>query len=271
MLYTMIIKEQKGKIYIMKRLLTLIAILVLLVGMVSACSGSDDDENEGNTTNPPSTESPGSGNEPSTPPVNEEPAQNEELSENYTYTMTASVSDGTEMAMDVWCKGDKYRMDIQTNALGTEPMKISWIIKDGFVYTYMPSLNMAIKYASEEVAGFDESFEQMFTGYYTTHTTDNEILEDLKASCTTSAECKSVEIIGNETIDGEACIIFGIELNDGSTEKIWIAKGKGYMLKAEVTAGEVTTIVEFSGVNPNAQIADSVFDLPEGVQVTDMS
>lgn len=260
----------------MRKFLSVFLLLALLTLAVVGCSGGDDtdnaDNNGSNTNNLPSNENPDTNNEPETEPEDndEQPPQNEELSDSYTYTMVASVSDGTEMEVSLWCKGDKYLMEWSTNIPGAEVVEAKWILKDGFVYMYMPVMNMAIKYSSEETAGFDAVFEEAFTGYYTIYGTDAEILAGFEEGCTAANGCEGVAIIGHETISGEDCTIFEVTLVGGDTEKIWVAKNQGYPLKVEATAGGIMTTIEFSEIDLNAQIADSVFDLPEGVQITTM-
>ena len=75
-------------------------------------------------------------------------------------------------------------------------------------------------------------------------------------------------VIGSETLDGKACLVIQYSSNDGTTKE-WLWKDNGFPIKIEITGTSGTT----TSINSNfdfSDIADSLFDLPAGVQIIDL-
>jgi len=74
-------------------------------------------------------------------------------------------------------------------------------------------------------------------------------------------------VIGSETIDGKACIVYEVTV-EGTKVKYWVWKERGFPIKveAETSEGKVTT--EYKNIEFE-DIPDSVFELPKGVQIMD--
>jgi outer membrane lipoprotein-sorting protein len=77
------------------------------------------------------------------------------------------------------------------------------------------------------------------------------------------------QLVGREKVDGKDCAVF--EMNDGSENlKYWIWEAYGFPVKMEITAAGNTTTVEYKNVKVE-DIPDSMFELPAGVEVMDMT
>jgi hypothetical protein len=156
---------------------------------------------------------------------------------------------------------------------GGEETTMILIIKEGYVYYYMPEENMAIRYPADSemspAAAFN-AFAGYFTGYYTIYYSDAEILNWWEEVCAADPYCQSVSIVGHETISGEQCTIFVVLYADGTKARVWLATDKGYIMKVETTTAEVTTTIEFTDIDLSPTIPDSMFELPEGVEIMDM-
>lgn len=75
------------------------------------------------------------------------------------------------------------------------------------------------------------------------------------------------KIIGQGVIDGRLCDIYQLQDNKGESYKVWIAKDLDFPLKSEA-AGAVTY---YKNVRVNVPLEDSLFELPQGVQIQDMT
>lgn len=73
------------------------------------------------------------------------------------------------------------------------------------------------------------------------------------------------KILGSETIDGVDCWIVEVTGDQGEG-KMWIGKRDGLMRKAEAPEG--TQTMAYSDIN---EVPDSAFEVPAGVELTDMS
>lgn len=78
----------------------------------------------------------------------------------------------------------------------------------------------------------------------------------------------SPNIVGTETIDGKDCAVVAYEMPGEGNVKMWIWKDKGFPLKMEMTANGSTTTIEYGNID-FSDIPDSVFELPDDVQIID--
>ena len=77
------------------------------------------------------------------------------------------------------------------------------------------------------------------------------------------------QLIGHEKVDGKDCAVF--EMINGSDDlKYWIWEEYGFPVKTEVTAAGSTTILEYKNVKVE-DVPESMFDLPAGVEIIDMT
>ncbi len=72
-------------------------------------------------------------------------------------------------------------------------------------------------------------------------------------------------ILGSETVDGVDCWIVEVTGEEGEG-KMWIGKADGLMRKAEAPEG--TQIMSYTDIN---EVSESVFDVPEDIELADMS
>lgn len=77
------------------------------------------------------------------------------------------------------------------------------------------------------------------------------------------------QLVGQETINGKDCAVF--EVSEGSENvKYWIWKEYGFPVKVEITVDGQTTTVEYKNVKVE-DIPDSMFEIPAGIEIVDMS
>lgn len=74
------------------------------------------------------------------------------------------------------------------------------------------------------------------------------------------------KIIGQETIDGRLCDIYEFNDSKGGTYKVWVARDIDFPVKSE--AGGMKTY--YKNIRTNVTLDDSLFTLPQGVNVQDM-
>ena len=216
-------------------------VVAMVLGCISliACGGGGE-EGEGA---PPS-------NGGTTPPGEEEeeepPPSGETLSEilgrgtgitSMKYDMVMTAPGMQTMTTKIWMERNKMRTET-TEQGETIIMLIDY--DAGTLYMYMPEQNMAM---------------QMPFGQATTSALDD----------TQAIAGYDYTVIGTETRDGKVCMV--VEYSYGGTSaKAWIWKEYGFPIRIEVTTAEGTTITEFKNID-FADIPDSMFELPAGVQI----
>ena len=75
-------------------------------------------------------------------------------------------------------------------------------------------------------------------------------------------------IIGHETLDGKVCLVVEYTV-EGATATMWIWEQHGFPIKIEMTTTEGTVIIEYKNIE-FVDIPDSMFELPEGVEITEI-
>lgn len=75
-------------------------------------------------------------------------------------------------------------------------------------------------------------------------------------------------VVGTATIDGKVCIVYEYTAEEGKI-KSWVWKDKGFPIRMEVTTAEGKSIIEYKNIE-FANIPDSMFELPAGVEITEM-
>jgi hypothetical protein len=137
---------------------------------------------------------------------------------------------------------EKTRMRIETNMQGMDTIIMIDTDKKT-MYNYIPSQNMAMKMdfsqaptpATKEVDGINQY---------------------------------SPQIVGTETLDGKVCLVVQYTSPQG-TYKQWIWKDKGFPIKIETTSAAGNSVVENKNIE-FGDIPDNLFELPAGVQITDL-
>ena len=142
-------------------------------------------------------------------------------------------------------KDEMFRMEANVEG------KVAITIRnsDG-IYTYMPDEGMAMKLPSVDSSQQPVQHAENYKQY----------LEKVHA-----------EHIGNEIVNGHPCDVY--RFNDPSvkgTTTAWVWTEKLFPIKMEIDAPDGKTVVELTNIQIGANIQDSMFRLPPGVQVMDM-
>ena len=139
-----------------------------------------------------------------------------------------------KMTGKMFIKGEKSRVEME--AQGTKTINI---IEGDKAYSYMPDQNIAM------VLPLAQAKEQV------------PMVKDYKTDC---------QRLGEETIDGRICGIYDC-VEDGNKAKLWVAQDLDFPVKIEA-AGATTT---YRNINIGVALEDSLFVLPAGVEVQDIS
>ena len=75
--------------------------------------------------------------------------------------------------------------------------------------------------------------------------------------------------VGTDTVDGKLCDVYQWTF-EGSSMKQWIWKEKSFPIRAEATTSSGTTVIEYKNI-VFGPLADSLFQLPAGVQIQSFS
>ncbi len=247
-------------------ILALLAVLVIGIVLTSGCMEEQKEktgETPNKTTNETqlpaeqpkeqtaSTEKPNETQLPTEKPATEQPT--ETLSEilgrgagisSVKYDMIMTSQGMPSMTQKVWLKKNKMKteatMEGQTMIYLTD-------MDTKTMYTYMPAQNMAMKTAMK----ID------FSNDTKPATESTESIEKYKPV-----------VIGTETLDGKVCTVVEYTTEEGKI-KSWIWKEKGFSIRMEMTTAEGKVIVEYKNIE-FANIPDSMFELPAGVEITEM-
>jgi len=155
------------------------------------------------------------------------------------YDMVSTVPGQDPVTQKFWTKKNKMRIE-STMEGSTSIMFIDTEAKT--MITYLPDQNMAMKmdYSQAPQSAADEE----------------------------SIQEKKPVVTGTEVIDGKTCLVVTYSEGDVSA-KAWIWKDKGLTIRIETTSTEGTMVMEMQNID-FSDIADSMFELPEGIEVTDM-
>ncbi len=160
------------------------------------------------------------------------------------YDMVTSMSvsgAATEMSSTVWLKGSKMKSDSTVSGMQT----ITFInTADQTAIAYLPAQGIAMKTSLAQAGVSKEQSDVSSIMQYS------------------PAEA------GTETLDGKLCTIVTYTTSAGAT-KMWLWQEKGLPLKVEQDTPQGKAVITFKNYNFSA-IADSEFELPAGVQITDM-
>jgi outer membrane lipoprotein-sorting protein len=141
-----------------------------------------------------------------------------------------------------WQKGSNTRMEGEIEG---QEMVVMVDNEEKVAYTYMPAQGIAVEVGLGEV-------EEVQEGSLKEHSTE---LPDYNPV-----------IKGSEIINGMDCLVVGYTHEDGNTGTMWIWKDYGLPVKIETE----NTVMEAENIS-FAEISDEKFELPEGVEVMDMS
>lgn len=82
---------------------------------------------------------------------------------------------------------------------------------------------------------------------------------------------RNAQYLGSELIGGKRCDVYQFDdPNARGTVKAWVWKEKRFPVRLEIDGAQGNMVIEISNVLVGAGIRDTVFQLPEGVQVMSM-
>lgn len=173
--------------------------------------------------------------------------QAEEKLTTMSYDQTITSSRGEVMTSKVWIKGNNMRIEQIA-----EGEKMITLMKEGAMYLYYPSQKMAMK--MDISAGAGQGGQE----------NPKDMIEYLK-----SAKAKP---LGQERIEGKLCDVYRITYpQTGARSKVWVWREKKFPLKSVMTVGNETITTRYRNIQMGINIPDSLFDLPPGTQIMDMS
>ncbi len=255
--------DMKTKKY---RVLALLAVLVIGIVLTSGCMEQQKEQEGGTqikTTNETQGETLDGTKAPSETPnktqtPNEQPAT-ETLSEilgrgtdisSVKYDIIRTSQGMPSMTQKIWLKKKKMRREI---IMRGQTMIYLTDIDAKTTYMYMPAENKTIKKDINTI--FKEATKPNLNNIFKETT---EPIEGIK-------NCKPV-VVGTGTIDGKVCIVCECTIKKVKI-KSWIWKDKGFPIQTEMTTAEGNKIIiEYKNIE-FANIPDSMFDLPAGVEI----
>lgn len=161
------------------------------------------------------------------------------------YDMQITGADGTIVTTTVYIKGTKIRQE--SNIGGQKVIMLG--DTEGIMYTYYPVQNMAVKMDFQESMESGEIEKDPF-----------EVLDELM---------ETVTVLGYEYIGEKRCVVVEYKM-DNFTQKMWIWERYGMPIKIETTTDQGISKIEYLNIETH-DIDDTLFILPEGVTVTDLS
>lgn len=161
----------------------------------------------------------------------------------YSFEVKVTSSEQGTMTSKMWIEGANMRWEGNV-----EGEQVVYIIGDEgkTAYVYMPSQNMAIEQNLSETKG---------------------AIGDAPHEEASMIAQLGLETSETKTWDGKNCLVVKVVSETGDETKWWIWKEYGIPVKTEITshAGEVI-VTELYNLEVG-DIDDSVFELPEGVQI----
>ncbi len=165
----------------------------------------------------------------------------------FSYDYVVTMPTGEELTHKMWVKDGNMRSEME-NPAGGEPTLSIVNMDEGMVYIYQPETNFAMQMPIDE-SDVDTTSPK---DYFSEADSEDGLL-----------------FTSRETFDNKECLVY--ETNyEGGKGKIWIWEEAGMPLRVETTSGTETIVVEFLNFTIG-DIDDSMFELPSGVQIMDMS
>ena len=160
------------------------------------------------------------------------------------YDMVVTPPGETAVITTMWRKGEKMRME------GTfEGQSMVYLVDAGeqLAYIYLPAENTAMKISlgkAQESAGDSPTEQSEFITKYNPVT------------------------VGTEVLDGKTCLVIEYTTETEET-KSWVWVRYGLLVRIESTTDEGILVAELKNIDFSA-IADSMFELPAGVQMLEI-
>jgi outer membrane lipoprotein-sorting protein len=248
-----------------KKWLVILIVLTLSLALIPVACGGDDGEADGTptptlqvTSAPTPTATPMPTLTPTLTPTPEATATpghtqpSGELSDllsktsdidSLSYDMVSTGLGMPSMNTKVWVKTKpETKMKTEMKAEGETVVNIVDYAAQK-AYMYLPSQNMAFQ-------------------------TDLSDAPESPVEGTKAIEGYNPTIIGTETYDGKECLVVEYAV-EGFETKMWVWKKYGFPVKVETVTQEGKMTFEHKNID-FSNIPDSVFELPSGVQITQM-
>jgi outer membrane lipoprotein-sorting protein len=156
------------------------------------------------------------------------------------YESVMTSSGAPPVTQKIWAKKTKMRVETTVQGINS----VTFIdLEKLTAYNYMPAQNMAIKMDFSQVS--------------------SSVHED-----TDTVMSYNPKVVGSETINGKPCLIIEFK-NDQGTSKQWLWEENGFPLRIEVTTTAGNVVIESQNID-FSDIPDNMFELPAGVQITDI-
>lgn len=164
----------------------------------------------------------------------------------YDYTLTAK---NNVMSGKVWMQGKKVKTEATVAG-----QKMFTIMDGDTMYTYNPAENTAIKISLKESQK------------------DNKKPADTPSDYTEGMDMSTVSLLESTIYDGVKCKVISVKEKDNKAQmKMWVREDYGIPIRVETTEPEGGTVVmEYKNLKVGSLSSD-LFQLPAGMQVTDMS
>ena len=160
--------------------------------------------------------------------------------ESVKFDMVVTSAEISSMTTEVWLKDPKMKMKTTS-----EEQTIITILDQEAqtMYTYMPDQNMAFMMTYDQAQASPIDDTQNINQY-------------------------NPQNASTETIDGKVCMVVEYTVQDVSITT-WIWKEYGFPIKVVSVTAQGTTTIEYKNID-FANIPDSEFQLPAGVQIMDL-
>ncbi len=235
-----------------------LCLLILVLGIVSACGGGEEESTTPASTSPSPTTTaattpPGQTTTPASTTPTSSTATGDELSELFSqwtgldpvhYDLTVSITGQPTITGHIWQTQSKQRMEY---VMEGETVVMIYLLDEGIMYMYYPDQNMAMNMSLDT--------SQMAQG-----TMEGDMADILD---------HDPIIAGTEYYDGKECKVVEFTSDDMSI-KLWVWVDTGFPIRTEGTNAEgILTVMEYTNID-FSDIDDSVFEIPEDVQIMEM-
>jgi len=164
----------------------------------------------------------------------------------FSYDYVITMPNGEKYTHKMWVKSGNMRSEME-NPAGGEPILAIVNRDEAMVYVYQPEVNYALQMPIDQSDVDTTSPKDFLSG----------------------SDTESMVFMSRETFDNKECLVYETDY-EGGKSKMWIWEEAGMPLRVETTSGADTILVEFLNFKIG-DIDDSLFLLPEGAQIMDMS
>lgn len=165
------------------------------------------------------------------------------------YDMNITYADGTDQSAHMKWKGENMRAEASVDLEGRR-MNGVYILDtaEEEAIVYMPDHGQAMR------MGYSQAKQE-------TGESPEEQTSEIREA--------DAEVVDEEELNGKECLVVEYTPEEGDTATAWIWKEHGLPIKVETETDRGTVVTEMENIE-FADIPASEFELPEGVQVTDI-